>query len=87
MAACWPWVSAAGNPQWQQSATRGVHSPSAAAISPLRCTALQIQGELQQLSKRLAAVNESLSRKLDAKNEYDRVIAETGECRQGSKAH
>ncbi|KIZ07829.1 deflagellation-inducible protein [Monoraphidium neglectum] len=38
---------------------------------------MKIQVELQQLTKRLAAINESLARKLDTKNEYDKVIQET----------
>ncbi|GBF94162.1 hypothetical protein Rsub_07149 [Raphidocelis subcapitata] len=38
---------------------------------------MKIQGELQQLTKRLAAINESLARKIDTKNEYDKIIGET----------
>eukprot|EP00877_Chromochloris_zofingiensis_P002533 jgi/Chrzof1/12280/Cz06g28150.t1 len=38
---------------------------------------VKIQQELQQLTKRMAAINESLARKIDTKNEYDKVIQET----------
>ncbi|KAI8463908.1 MAG: deflagellation inducible protein [Monoraphidium minutum] len=38
---------------------------------------MKIQVELQQLTKRLAAINESLARKIDTKNEYEKVIQET----------
>jgi len=41
------------------------------------CLSQQIQVELQQLTKRLAAINESLAKKLDTKQEYDKVIQET----------
>jgi Sjoegren syndrome nuclear autoantigen 1 len=37
----------------------------------------RVSTELQQLTRRLGAINESLARKLDAKAEYDKVIAET----------
>jgi Sjoegren syndrome nuclear autoantigen 1 len=33
--------------------------------------------ELQQLTRRLAGINESLAKKLDTKGEYDKVIQET----------
>lgn len=36
--------------------------------------------ELQQLTKRLAAINESLARKIDTKNEYDKVGRGRGCC-------
>lgn len=37
----------------------------------------KIQNDLRMLSERLAKVNESLTRKILAQNEFDRTIAET----------
>ncbi|WIA17083.1 hypothetical protein OEZ86_014256 [Tetradesmus obliquus] len=37
----------------------------------------RIQQELAALTQRLSRVNESLARKIDTKNEYDKVIVET----------
>lgn len=37
----------------------------------------KIQQELAALTQRLSRINESLARKMDAKNEYDKVILET----------
>lgn len=37
----------------------------------------KIQQDLQTLTKRLAQVNDSLARKMDAKAEYEKVIQET----------
>ncbi|GMH37230.1 hypothetical protein BSKO_05103 [Bryopsis sp. KO-2023] len=37
----------------------------------------KIQQDLQILTKRLAHINESLARKIDTRNEYDKVIQET----------
>lgn len=37
----------------------------------------KITQDLQILTKRLAQVNESIARKAETKNEYDKVIAET----------
>ena len=54
----------------------GACLPTAAALDPSShpsLLSLQIQVELQQLTKRLAAINESLARKIDTNNEYDKV--------------
>eukprot|EP00879_Flechtneria_rotunda_P008164 GHRR01008552.1.p2 GENE.GHRR01008552.1~~GHRR01008552.1.p2 ORF type:complete len:112 (+),score=38.98 GHRR01008552.1:550-885(+) len=37
----------------------------------------KIQQELAALTQRLSRINESLARKIDTKNEYDKVIVET----------
>lgn len=37
----------------------------------------KIQQELAALTQRLARINESLTKKVDTKNEYDKVIQET----------
>mmetsp|Transcript_27575 Transcript_27575/g.70251 ORF Transcript_27575/g.70251 Transcript_27575/m.70251 type:complete len:112 (+) Transcript_27575:104-439(+) len=37
----------------------------------------KIQSELQVLTKRLAQINDSISRKSETRNEYDKVIQET----------
>mmetsp|Transcript_4240 Transcript_4240/g.9234 ORF Transcript_4240/g.9234 Transcript_4240/m.9234 type:complete len:112 (-) Transcript_4240:578-913(-) len=37
----------------------------------------KIQADLQALTKRLAQVNDSIARKTETKNEYDKVISET----------
>eukprot|EP00878_Enallax_costatus_P005785 GHUV01006066.1.p1 GENE.GHUV01006066.1~~GHUV01006066.1.p1 ORF type:complete len:112 (+),score=24.57 GHUV01006066.1:213-548(+) len=37
----------------------------------------KIQQELAALTQRLSRINESLARKIDTKNEYDKVILET----------
>ena len=45
----------------------------AQAIRPFPAPTPQIQVELQTLTKRLAAINESLARKIDTKVEYDKA--------------
>ncbi|KAI6651525.1 Sjoegren syndrome nuclear autoantigen 1-like [Oopsacas minuta] len=37
----------------------------------------KVQGDIKILSERLAKINESLAKKIAARNEYDRIIAET----------
>eukprot|EP00775_Hariotina_reticulata_P014216 gene14216-biopygen16247 len=46
-------------------------------IQDEECEKQKIQQELAALTQRLSKVNESLAKKIDTKNEFDKVIVET----------